>query len=180
MLTRLRDHLTYANVAATLALTIALGGTSYAALTLPHNSVGHQQLRPGAVRSREVKNGSLRPADLSAGARRALRGHDGPVGPQGPAGPAATEFFAALQSSGAFVAGNATSGGRDTAVGTYVVGFARSVNGCATTAALGTTDATTVPAGRITVSNISGRVGIQTYAADGTPTDLPFHLIVAC
>ena len=180
MLTRLRDHLTYANVAATLALTVALGGTSYAAFTLPHNSVGHQQLRPGAVRSREVRNGSLQTADLSAGARRALRGHVGPAGAAGPQGPAATELFAAVQSSGAFVAGNATSGGSAGATGTYVVGFSRSVNGCATTATLGTTDATTVPAGRITVSNISGRVGIQTYAADGTPADLPFHVIVAC
>jgi hypothetical protein len=40
---------TYANVVATLALFISLGGVSYAALTLPANSVGSRQLRGGAV-----------------------------------------------------------------------------------------------------------------------------------
>ena len=37
---RIRDRLTYANVTATLALFIALGGSSYAALKLPRDSVG--------------------------------------------------------------------------------------------------------------------------------------------
>lgn len=49
MLRRLRSHLTYANVTATLALFIALGGSSYAALT---------------VTGRNVKNGSLTGRDL--------------------------------------------------------------------------------------------------------------------
>ena len=49
MLTRLRQKLSYANVTATLALFIALGGTSYAALTLPRNSVGSKQIRSRAV-----------------------------------------------------------------------------------------------------------------------------------
>ena len=35
----------YANVTATLALVLAMGGTSYAAYTLPHNSVGGLQIR---------------------------------------------------------------------------------------------------------------------------------------
>jgi hypothetical protein len=43
------DRLTYANVVATLALFIALGGASYAAVVLPANSVGPKQLRSGAV-----------------------------------------------------------------------------------------------------------------------------------
>jgi hypothetical protein len=45
----LRAHLTYANVVATLALFIALGGASYAITTLPANSVGPAQLAKGAV-----------------------------------------------------------------------------------------------------------------------------------
>jgi|SRR5215217_4876638 len=86
MIRRLRDRLSYANVTATIALGIALGGTSYAAMTLPHNSVGAAQLRRGAVRSAEVKNGALKVRDLSARARSALRGKRGPAGPQGPSG----------------------------------------------------------------------------------------------
>lgn len=44
-MSRLRDRLTYANVTATLALFVALGGTGYAATQLPRNSVGKAQLR---------------------------------------------------------------------------------------------------------------------------------------
>jgi hypothetical protein len=44
------DHLTYANVLSTLALFVALGGASYAAIVLPPDSVGSRQLRAGAVR----------------------------------------------------------------------------------------------------------------------------------
>ena len=36
---RLREKLSYANVVATLALFVALGGASYAAVTLPAGSV---------------------------------------------------------------------------------------------------------------------------------------------
>lgn len=43
------DRLTYANVLATVALFISLGGASYAAIVLPPNSVGTRQLQRGAV-----------------------------------------------------------------------------------------------------------------------------------
>jgi hypothetical protein len=46
---RLTGKLTYANVIATLALFVSLGGASYAAITLPADSVGSKQLRSGAV-----------------------------------------------------------------------------------------------------------------------------------
>jgi hypothetical protein len=48
-LQRIGARLSYANVVATLALFVALGGVSYAALTLPRDSVGSPQLRNGAV-----------------------------------------------------------------------------------------------------------------------------------
>src|SRR5881409_1655372 len=111
MLERLRARLTYANVIATLALFVALGGSSYAALKLPRNSVGSTQIRPGAVGSSEVRNRSIRTTDLSVSARQALRGAQGPIGPQGPAGPAAAKYFAVVTAAGEFARGNATSGG---------------------------------------------------------------------
>jgi hypothetical protein len=46
---RLRRHLSYANVAATLALFVALGGGAYAATQLPPKSVGTKQLKDRAV-----------------------------------------------------------------------------------------------------------------------------------
>src|ERR1022692_4416975 len=56
-----------AMVVACLALLIGLGGTGYAALSLPANSVGTAQLKANAVTSLKVKNGSLLKADFKAG-----------------------------------------------------------------------------------------------------------------
>jgi hypothetical protein len=51
----LRSRLKYANVVATLALFVALGGASYAATRLAANSVGTRQLAfPLGLKSREV------------------------------------------------------------------------------------------------------------------------------
>ncbi len=171
----LRDRLTYANVASTIALVLALGGTSYAAITLPRNSVGSEQVRSRAIESRHVDNGSLRLADLGSGARRALRGQEGP------AGPPAAKFFAAVGSGGEVLRGNATGASHTVGgSGAYTVGFAESVSGCVYSATLGTIDGNNPPAGRATVTDRGGQVGVQTYGADGSPADLPFHLIVAC
>lgn len=65
-------------VVASLALLLSLGGTGYAALKLPRNSVGTSQLKPNAVTSAKIKNGTLRKADFKA--------NDAPAGPQGPRG----------------------------------------------------------------------------------------------
>ncbi len=45
MLRRIRSRLTYSDVVASLALFIALGGVSYAAVKLPKNSVGPRRSR---------------------------------------------------------------------------------------------------------------------------------------
>lgn len=75
-MSRLLDRLTYANVMATLALFVALGGASYAATQLPSNSVGTKQIRKGAVT----------PAKLSQASKSALTGPAGPTGPTGATG----------------------------------------------------------------------------------------------
>jgi len=84
----------YANVTATVALVVALGGTSYAAITLPANSVGSRQLksravtnsdiRGNAVTSSKVRNGALLARDFRAGQLPA--GAKGATGAQGPKG----------------------------------------------------------------------------------------------
>ena len=73
---RLSGKLTYANVMATVAVFIALGGASYAATQLPKNSVGTKQLKNGAVTQRKI----------SMGAQHALKGERGEVGPRGAGG----------------------------------------------------------------------------------------------
>jgi hypothetical protein len=184
-------RLTYSNVLATIAIFIALGGTSYAVLELPRNSVGSRQIKRGAVRasdiranavrSHQVKARSLRASDLSRTARRSLSGQRGLAGPPGPPGAAAAKFFAAVAASGAPLRGNATTYDHTSVgSGSYTIGFAQGVSSCVYSATLGTADGTTAPAGRIVVRDDSGRVGIQTYDVGGGPADLPFHLIVAC
>jgi hypothetical protein len=71
---------------ALLALFVALGGSSYAALTLPRNSVGGQQLKKNAVTSPKVKPGSRLVSDFRRSQRTRLRGPRGLRGPQGAQG----------------------------------------------------------------------------------------------
>ena len=76
----------YANVASTLALVVALGGTSYAAVAIAKNSVGSPQIINNSVKSADVKNGNLMAVDFRAGELPA--GATGATGPAGPAGAA--------------------------------------------------------------------------------------------
>lgn len=72
------------NAIALLALFVALGGASYAALQLPKDSVRAWHIAEGAVRSNEVKDFSLKKKDFKPGELPA--GEQGPTGEQGPAG----------------------------------------------------------------------------------------------
>ena len=193
MIRAIRARLTYANATATLALFIALGGTGYAALTLPDNSVGSRQirsgavgaseLRTGAVRSKDIRNRSIRVGDVSLSARRALKGDAGPPGPPGPAG---TALRAAVSSGGAAVTGNATAVDHTSGQNVYGVQFGRNISACVATASLAVVQAG--PAlerpqpGRITVSTASdpNRVIVETFDANGAPAEQPFHLTVSC
>jgi hypothetical protein len=59
-MSRVRNHLPApAMVIALLALFVALGGTTYAALRLPKNSVGTKQLRNNAVTMTKISNGAV-------------------------------------------------------------------------------------------------------------------------
>jgi hypothetical protein len=70
-----------------LALFIALGGTSYAAVSLSANSVGARELKDQSIGSAELKNGSIMKRDLRPQLVDNLRGVTGPTGPTGPVGP---------------------------------------------------------------------------------------------
>jgi hypothetical protein len=78
------------NAIACLALFVALGGTGYAAIAIPRNSVGTAQLKKGAVTGAKVKAHSLvgsdfKPGQLPAGPRGEA-GAKGEAGPKGEAG----------------------------------------------------------------------------------------------
>jgi len=89
VLSKLRSRLSYANVVASIALFIALGGTSYGLATgsigspeIKNNSVRSKDIRNNDVRSQDIRNQSLLAKDFKAGQLPA-----GPQGPQGERGP---------------------------------------------------------------------------------------------
>jgi hypothetical protein len=116
----LRRHLSYANVMATVAVFITLGGVSYAAATLPKNSVHSKQLAKGAVRnsdiaknavtSRKVKNHSLRAVDFASGQLPAgPKGEPGQQGAKGDPGSARAYAHVTRTGTGDFVLDTARS-----------------------------------------------------------------------
>jgi hypothetical protein len=118
-----RPKLTYANVVASLALFVALGGTSYAALTLGKNSVksrniGREQVKGvdiarNAITSPKVKDGSLLPSDFNAGGLPAgpagPKGDRGEQGAQGPPGPRGAVGISGLERVSILSASDSTS-----------------------------------------------------------------------
>jgi len=108
-----RSKLTYANVVATLALFVALGGSSYAAIALSNNSVKSRHIGKGqvkrsdigrnAVSSGKVKNFSLLATDFKAGQL--------PAGPKGdPGDPGLARIAVTILGSGNIYRGSLEGG----------------------------------------------------------------------
>ena len=95
-----------AMVVASIALLVALGGTSIAAVSqLAPNTVGALQLKAGSVGTSEVKNRNLLAVDFKQGqlprgprGPRGLQGQQGIQGPSGAAGVAAPGYVAQVTS----------------------------------------------------------------------------------
>jgi hypothetical protein len=117
---KLRSHLTFANVMATAAMFVALGGGAYA-VTVPRNSIGTKQLKRNAVTgakikrsavtSPKIKDRSLEAKDFKAGQLPAgAKGDKGDTGAQGADGPPGP--FPDSLPSGKTVRGNYAAIGR--------------------------------------------------------------------
>jgi len=88
----MRARLSYANVMASLALFVALGGTSYAAVTITGKNVKNRSLTGADVRSssltgKQIKNGSLSQVEFRFAPPTGAKGDTGATGPAGPTGP---------------------------------------------------------------------------------------------
>lgn len=97
-----RRHLSYANVMATIAVFVVLGGGAFAATNLPKNSVGSKQIKKNAVTTAKLKNGAVTSAKVKKGSLlasnfksgqlpRGATGESGPTGPTGTAGVSVAE-----------------------------------------------------------------------------------------
>jgi hypothetical protein len=79
-------RLRYADIVATLALVIALGGTSYAVTALPRNSVGTAQLKTHAVTKSKLALGISKAGPRGPRGAAGIAGPTGLVGAPGPQG----------------------------------------------------------------------------------------------
>ena len=126
---RLTRHLRV-NAVAYLALFVALGGTSYAAIRLPANSVGTKQVTKNAIVSSKVRNGSLLRQDFKAGQLPTGSGAQGAAGPAGATGATGatgsadpSAFYTKSEADGAFLGKTAKAADADTLDGIDAAGL---------------------------------------------------------
>lgn len=168
MVRRLINH-ARSNVIAYLALFIALGGSSYAAVALPRGSVGTLQLRNGAVTMKKLAKGSVSPAKFDAKRIGGSVRHWAKVAPDGK-----------IKSSDEKAHDNGIA--RD---GNYVISWGQRLpRRCAVIATTRGTGGVLSPSAGYANTNVaSGRqtaVVVNTYNAVGQPSPDAFSLVVIC
>jgi hypothetical protein len=100
-------------IVSTIALVVALGGTSYAAFSLPNNSVGTRQIRNKAVTLTKIAPAAQHAlSKVGPPGNPGVQGPQGPQGPQGTPGPKGADFTTAttLQSGQTEVGSYAVTG----------------------------------------------------------------------
>jgi hypothetical protein len=204
MLRTLRARLTYANVVATIALFVALGGSSYAAITITSGNVPRNALTGADIRGltgRDVRNNTLTGRDVKRlGTRDVANGRllaedfapgQLPAGPKGDKGDPATKLFARVgaQSAGTVLGPRrGVTGVTHPSDGTYNVRFDRNVSGCTPVASSGWANsggsefvdrsavASTWPPDRV------DEVKVVMFGDEGSPglANVSFNLAVLC
>jgi hypothetical protein len=205
----LRSHVTYANVLATLALFLTLGGSAYAAAKLTgddikNRSLSAQEIKRGSLTGTEIKNRSLRAREFAAGVLvqgakgdKGDKGDKGEKGDKGDTGGVDTTILWAVVKQDATLArgkhavssARLSFGGPPT-TGAYLVTFDRNVSQCSYSVTEGG-DTPVVSAGvsqpHQILAHPSGNgadtVLVTTAKLTGAlpeNVDIPFHLIVAC
>lgn len=163
---RFHPRLSPATVIACIALLVALGGTSAAAVTLARNSVGTAQLKnsavtnskiaSNAVTTAKVKNHSLLRVDFANGqipggprgpvgppGPAGAAGARGPTGPAGPPGAGAATMWALIGGGGGVVASSGGVSVQHPSTGNYYVTFGSALTGKAILATQALTDTDT-------------------------------------
>lgn len=186
--TRIRAHLTYANVTATLALALALGGgTAWAAAKIRTRQIGYHavtgpKLDTNAVTASKIRNGTVATDDVADGSLLAADLAAGVLPP-----PPEPAVWGVVTSAGALAYGEGVTSAAPGAAGVTTVAFAHDVSRCAVVATVGGTtpeDPQQDTAGA--VQSAPGATPQQltfttrALGAGTPPTDLPFHFVVDC
>lgn len=156
-MSKLRPRLTYANVASSLALFLAVsGGTAIAAATIGTSDIQRGavttsriapqavtggKIRNNTITSRDVRNGSLQSSDFAEGelpeGPQGPAGPQGPQGPAGPAGPGGATATGVVSESGSLVYGKGVAAVSVGGPGVYTVTFNQNVSECPAVATIG-------------------------------------------
>ena len=186
MLNEVRRRLTYANVMATVAVFVAMGGVGYAAATLPVNSVGTQQVVNDSLRGVDIRNNDIRGIDIrdktitgrdiqggTIGSREVsgLTAQDfaagaliaGPPGPQGLAGPQGPKGDTGTVDTTNFY-DKAQSDGRYLAT-TGTAADADKLDGLDSTALIGQSGALTTRINAAAVDSTDNGIAVRSYGA---------------
>jgi hypothetical protein len=198
-----RKRLSFANVVSMLALFIALGGSAYAAATLPANSVGKSQIRSSAVGKSEAATGSVGRSEVRSSAigrseiasngvgssevrtnaigTKEIRDGKIDVADLTPAALAANgvTFRAAVSDAGALTGGNAKSATRTADPGVYSVDLGTDVSKCQVSATVAGTGAT-VGFATVAPGASTNLLTVNTFNGTGGLANKPFNLLIAC
>ena len=166
MLSKLRGQLTYSNVIASIAMFVALGGSSYAAITISGKHVKNSSLT-----GRDVKNNSLTGRDV-----KNLVGGDFKAG-EDPGQALGAVVDPAQSGNEKLVRGRGAITAVKLLEGTFAVIFNRQVSGCTSVATLRRGGGFT---GVDETSEGPGRTVIVTTFAGAGLKDQAFNVIVAC
>jgi hypothetical protein len=164
----------YANVTATLALVVALGGTGYAAAT-----IGTSDIKDNAVTSAKIKNSNVKTRDIRNNAVKSAKVKDYSLSNQD-----VGVLFAQINSDGttANSSGGVTSFGVFT--GAYAVNFDRNVADCAFVATIAGPGDNTAGPGQVDVADLPEGLGngvfVRTTNSNGGFVNTSFNLIVVC
>jgi hypothetical protein len=178
-----------AMIIACLALLVALGGTSVAAVKVlvPRNSVGTFQVIDHSLRAvdfRTPPKGPVGPRGLAGPAGPA--GPTGPAGPAGPAGPkgdSASGMWAVVDQNGTLIRSKGVASAQKIGTGDYQVVFNQDVTGCSYQATIGSPGTTPFFGQADVLSRINVAAGVEVRTINtlgNAAVDLPFHLAVFC
>jgi len=184
-----------AMIVACLALSVALGGGSYAATAIPAKSAATGKTQASTKSSATGPRGPRGPRGFRG--LRGLRGLTGPAGPAGPAGAAgpagpkgdkgdsATGMWAVVDNNGTLIRNKGVTSSQKLATGMYQVVFNSDVTGCSYQATVGSAgNATTLVVGQADVAqrqNVANAVEVWTLNSAGNAlADRSFHVAVFC
>jgi hypothetical protein len=201
---RVRARLSFANVTSAIALFVALGGSAYAAVELPANSVGRAQIRTSGVGKSEIgantvgtselrnsgvaaadiKSGAVGPSEVRPNAIDSDELADGGIGAADLSDAAKTAvaaidavtFRASAAADGTAPKGNAKAITK-TATGVYSVDLGTDVSACQSVASVNSTAAAIATVAPGASSNL---LTVSTFLPPATATDEAFSLLVSC